>query len=594
MVKPDLRNLHAEATELHKHGEFAKAEKLYREILRYMPALADIHNSRGVALAAMQRFKEALEAFRRANALAPEKVNFRFNLANALKDLGMSIEAKQQYQAILKSDPNFIPAHVQLGLMYKEEKNWHSVIEHFYHVCELKPDMLDASVELGLALLQEGRYEYAVEVFQRAFQLSPTCQIALLGIGDAYLTLNQAARAIEWFQKAIELSAQSSFAKIKKGRALQQLGRHSEAVMLYQDMIQQAPNDLPAYLELANAIKLSDGDIVLVKQVESLIEKENLSTNERVIALFALGKMYDDIGLVDKAFHAFQCGNQIQDELLEAYIPENYHKEITAAISIFNMDFFTDHIGIGCESDQPVFIVGLPRSGTTLTEQILASHPEVIGAGEVPFWHVATVALPIELDTKSPYPECAGLLNKDAATRIAQAYLNKLAQFAGNPEAERIIDKFPQNYLFLGLIATIFPKAKIIHIKRDAMDVCFSLYCQLFEAGHNYAYDLGKIGHQYKEYERIMQHWREVLPIKMLEISYENLVSDQERVTRQMIDYIGLSWNERCLEPEKSENIIRTASIWQARQPVYKTSVARWKKYEKYLGSLKEELGYQK
>ncbi len=592
MAKPDLRKLYTEATEHHKKNDFVRAEKLYREILRHAPNMPDIHNSRGAALASMQKHKDALDAFRRAVRLQPDNLNYRSNYANALKDFGMIEDGKQEYLQILQISPDFLNAHIQLGLIYKAEKNWQLAVNHFYKICQLRPDLLDGFVQLGLALLEVGRYDHAIESFQRALELDSSCESALLGLGDAFLWLNQSDKAVSCYEQGAALASTSTIARLKLGKAYQVLGRHESAADLYLEMIRQAPGQLLPYVNLAGAKKFSNKDIELIKQLEIFLEQHNPDKRDQVLIHFSLGKMYDDIGDTERAFHFYQLGNQLKSSEFSGDVQRAHHDEVSSLIEMFDQDFFITYQDVGCESTQPVFVVGMPRSGTTLTEQILASHREVAGVGEVEFWSLAKDAMPIYLDTDLPYPECAKLLTKPTAHGIGERYLQKLRQLSLQPDVPRIVDKLPHNFLNLGLIATIFPKAKIIHIKRDAMDNCLSIFFQYFESGHAYAYDQACLAAHYKEYERIMAHWRKVLPVSMLEIDYEELVSHQEKITRQMIEYIGLPWDERCLQPEKAGNSVKTASIWQAHQPVYKSSVARWKRYEHYLAELKESLNY--
>ncbi len=230
----------------------------------------------------------------------------------------------------------------------------------------------------------------------------------------------------------------------------------------------------------------------------------------------------------------------------------------------------------------------MPRSGTTLVEQIIASHPQCFGADELPHIGAIAATLPGRLQTDHPYPQCAAMIDAPLARSLAEEYLEKLQAVGG--DAKRVSDKMPANFIYLGLIALMFPRARVIHCRRDPLAVCLSIYFHRFAYGHGYAYDLGDIGVYYRQYRRLMQHWHEVLPLEICDVQYEELVADQASESRRLIDYCGLSWDDRCLEYHKNTRPVQTMSNWQVRQPIYTDSIQRWKHYEKHLDELKEML----
>jgi tetratricopeptide (TPR) repeat protein len=594
MAQQDLKKLHQDAMEWHKRNEFTKAEELYREILRHTPNAAEIHNRRGAALAALRRFKDAAEAFGHAATLQPANENYRYNLANILKEQGLFAQALEQFLEVVRINPGHVAARIQLGLLYQQQEQWRMAMEQFNEVCTLNPTIIEAFEQLGYCLLRMWRYEDAENVFKHVLKISPTNLRGHQGLARALMGLNRVTEAAEWIKKAIQLHPEIDSLHIGLGNAMVEGGNLQEAIAVFENIIKSKPDNMTAYNELAQIKKFRPEDQAFISKMEELLKTRKLSQHDLEMAHFSLGKVHDDIGEYDKAFHFYNAGNRIcVDERRTSFSKEANHDRVSALISNFSREFFTKHAAIGHDSEEPVFVIGMPRSGTTLTEQILSSHPQVKGVGEVNFWGSANVMLPIELATDIPYPDCVGLIDSRVATQIGEKYLATQHQLIAQGSAQRIVDKMPQNFNFLGLIAVVFPKAKIIHIQRSAMDTCLSIFFQNFQEAHPYSYDLANVGHYYKEYEHLMQHWREVLPVKLLEISYEDLVANQEEVTRRLIDYVGLPWNERCLQPEKTEKVVRTASLWQARQPVYKTSVARWKRYEKHLAPLKEALGYQ-
>jgi hypothetical protein len=269
---------------------------------------------------------------------------------------------------------------------------------------------------------------------------------------------------------------------------------------------------------------------------------------------------------------------------------EQYRRWSSKPLDVFTPAYFEEHAGLGAPSERPVFIVGMPRSGTTLVEQILASHPQVYGADELTTIFDIVCALEQRSAGNAAYPDNIAALDASALHWGARQYLDHLQTI--DSQAARVTDKMPTNFFHLGLIAVMLPGARIIHCRRDAMDVCLSNFVQMFAEGHYYSYDLSDTAIYYRGYEQVMSHWREVLPTRIFDVQYEELVEDPERISRALVDYIGLDWDERCLAFHQTERAVRTASNWQVRQPIYKTARKRWRNYEKYLTELKTDLGY--
>ena len=304
---------------------------------------------------------------------------------------------------------------------------------------------------------------------------------------------------------------------------------------------------------------------------------------------------YDDAGDYDVAFGHYKAGNDLKKaaSLYQADATSTY---VDRVIATFGTEFFARMDRAGSQPELPVFIVGMPRSGTTLVEQILASHPQVHGAGELDYMRQITQALPERLAPDSvggqqTFPECAAKIDTALAERIAEEHLQHLREHSAS--ALRITDKTPSNFLRLGLIALLFPKARIIHCQRDPLDTCLSCYFLRFGQGQAFAYDLDDLGRYYRDYARLMEHWRRVLPSPLLEVPYEALVADQEGWSRRLIAFLGLDWDDRCLAFYRSERQVKTASVWQVRQPVYASSIGRWRRYAKHLGPLFAALGIE-
>jgi tetratricopeptide (TPR) repeat protein len=333
-----------------------------------------------------------------------------------------------------------------------------------------------------------------------------------------------------------------------------------------------------AYAEAGASLGNRDDAIVLL---EKSLTQSDLTQRERQQIHSVLGKLYDKSGAFDKAFENYRKSNALKQGLFDL---QNHIRFIDKLISVHSKEFMASASRADTSTDLPVFIVGMPRSGTSLVEQILASHPAVFGAGELDDIRQISVALPSLLGVSSPYPECLERNNPHSLNKMVDRYVDRLREFSNN--AAHITDKMPLNYLYLGLIDLLFPSARVIHIVRNPLDTCLSCYFQEFTTTNSYAYDLESLGAYYKQYERIMEHWKNVLKIRMLEVKYEELVDDQENISRQIIDFCGLDWDDRVLRFYETKRSVATPSFDQVRQPMYRNSIERWKNYERHLGPL--------
>jgi hypothetical protein len=327
----------------------------------------------------------------------------------------------------------------------------------------------------------------------------------------------------------------------------------------------------------------------MIELLEDYSRIDELAPNQIEYLHFALGKCYDDINEHSTAFKHYQQGCQLKRGRIN-YNADDQTRFFDNLINIFDKSMFKSLRQFANTSDFPIFVLGMPRSGTTLTEQIIASHPNVFGAGEL---HHFIEYSNISVNTPSGsvfYPDNLKLLSDEQLSKIGTQYVERLRKYSA--DAEHVTDKMPGNFANLGLIHALLPNAKIIHIERNAFDNCLSCYTRLFQHGQNFTYDLTELGRYYADYRRLMQHWRKVLPKDaFLDVSYEELVADTETQARRIIDYCGLEWDANCLEFHKMERQVRTASVTQVRQPIYKTSLERWRFFEKELAPLAIALG---
>jgi tetratricopeptide (TPR) repeat protein len=353
-------------------------------------------------------------------------------------------------------------------------------------------------------------------------------------------------------------------------------GRFSEAEELFRRAIEVDPSFPFAYYSIATNRKMTASDGAWLAGTEALLAQP-LPLRHEISLHYARGKYFDDLGRYADAFASYRLANELVRRYGIEYDRSGIEERVDRVIQRFDATSIHRLQSDGPSSERPVFIVGMPRSGTSLTEQILASHPAVFGAGELPFWQSAFTAY-----------EAAGLEDHAGAGLIpgmAQEYLERLGTLA--PAALRVVDKMPTNFMSLGLILAAFPRAHIIHLKRHPIDTCLSIYFHYFSHLHPYANDLGNLAHYYGEYRRVTDHWRAVLPAaNFMEIPYEELIEDQEGCTRRMLEFVGLPWDPKCLDFHETDRTVITLSKWQVRQKMHTRSAGRFRNYEKFLGPL--------
>ena len=429
-----------------------------------------------------------------------------------------------------------------------------------------------------------GRHEGAVAQFEKVLAQRPDHLGALNNLGTSLNALTRPAEALAAFQRVLAANPRSAEAEYGAGIAMLQLGRLADARATFERAVALAPK-VPAYHRFLAGAKTFREDDPQLAALEALAQDmPSFPEAEQIDLHFALAKAYDDIQRYDRAFAHLRDGNALKRQAIV------YDEAEQLAVSrdianVFTSELIEARRGQGNPSDVPVFIVGMPRSGSTLVEQILASHPRVFGGGEVDY--LSGLVTTSEAGVK--FPAGFASLSGGKLRQLGSLYVARLRHLA--PQADRITDKMLFNFFFVGLLQLVLPKARIIHVRRDPLDTCFSCYAKMFATELNCAHDLGELGRYYRAYEALMAHWRSVLPAgAMLEVQYETLVENFEEEVRRIVAYCGLEWNERCLEFYRTERSVRTASVVQVRQPLFKSSIGRWRLYEPYLGPLIEAL----
>ena len=608
----------AEALHCQQSGRLADAVACYDRILLLSPRLAEVHCNRGAALAALGRFAEAEAAHRRAIGLHPSFVDAYNNLGIVLCELGRLDDAESAFQLAIALKPDLPQSHSNLGITLKcrgkfEEAeaahrkaialdpdspdlygNLADVLhclgrlndaeQVLRHAISLQPKIADAFAKLGHALRDQGRIVEAEAACRDALGLDPNHAGAYVSLGNALADQGRLRDAETACRRAIALKPSFGEAHNNLGAILKQLGRMKEARQVTEHALSLPPPDALRYLNLSELRRFTAGDPYLAKMEEFARSFASLPVKQQIELHFALAKAYDDVGRHGVAFEHLRIGNALKRQ----QIP--YDEAATAALferirAVFTPDLIRRLRNTGEPSPVPVFIVGMPRSGTTLIEQIIASHSQVFGAGELSnFCEAATDGL-LAADCPLPYPDGLLTASSERLHQLGARYLSEIASLA--PTAMRIVNKMPSNFFFVGLIHLALPNARIIHAVRDPLDTCMSCFSKLFANGQYFTYDLTELGRYYRHYDVLMQHWRSVLPPgRILDVRYEDLVADFEPQARRIVEHCGLQWDSRCLDFHDNERPVRTASATQVRQPIYRNAIGRAQPYAQYLEPL--------
>ncbi len=442
----------------------------------------------------------------------------------------------------------------------------------------LAPKDSGALSDLAMLYLQMGRHAEAEPALRKAIVTNPRDEVLYMGLGFSLGKLSRQEEAIEALNKAVELNPKLVPATFSLGRLLQESGRFEEGEESFRKAVELNPLFGSAYSAIAHGRKMGEHDRPMVARMREVLATGKVAPSDAAAMHFALGKCLSDLGEYEQALTEYDRANEIMLDLVlrgKLYDRDRERRIYAHAAATFNGAFFQRYRSLGNESHKPIFILGMIRSGTTLTEQIVSSHPMVAAGGEISFWQQINVEV---LGKTGRVPDEAGLKG------VQERYLALLNEIG--PGAERVTDKMPANYAWLGMIHLAFPNAKIIHLIRDPVDTALSIYMTPNSVPVNFGYVRENIVFAYKEYRRLMKLYRSILPAEtMLDVRYEDLVADREVVTRRIIDFLGLPWDDACLHHEENQRVVSTPTLWQARQPIYNSAVRKWKNYEPWLGA---------
>jgi tetratricopeptide (TPR) repeat protein len=499
---------------------------------------------------------------------------------------GRKEDAEACYRRVLGIAPNQPDALNLLGVLAAEAGAGRLAVDLMRRALMTRPKDPNILNNLGHALAENHQYQEARDYLERAVALKPDFDEAKYNLGRVLRHIGEPDLALQLWKEVWEADERVHAALVGITNIYGDQGRFDEAEKTAREVIARLPHRPAGYLALAHVHKFREDDGTL-DEIETQLKDDTIAEQDKTALHYAAGKICDDLKLYSRGFAHFDKANHMAYKTYDHKPAEDYRRQKK---TVFSKRFFRERAGWGYQTGIPVFIVGMPRSGTTLTEQILSAHPDVFGAGEVETMdRLANFSQEIS-PTRDEFPMSAPKLTRYGADLVGRRYLTALRSRVDRT-TKRITNKMPHNFELLGLIALTLPNAKIIHCRRNPLDTCLSCWTKNFNDAHGYNRSLDDLGRYYRGYADLMDHWREVLPIPILDIDYEDYTKDLEGTARRIVDFVDLEWDPACLEYHKVDRAVRTASQWQVRQPIYTSSVERWRDYMPHLQPLIDALG---
>ena len=576
-IEPGFAVAHGQLGQLLRTlGRFSESERSLRRAVALRPQDAELHTALGTVLMDLGRIEDAVASYRRALEIEPELAKGHSNLGSALYRLGDPMAAEASFRRALDLNPDLAEAHNNLANILLENGDLTGAVAGYRRALAVMPDFPKAHSNLGSALFDLGHFDEAEASLRRALVLEPEFAEVHTNLGMLLRQQGRPAEAEDSCRRALAIKPRSAAALAFLGDLNADKGQFVEAEALFRSAISIEPGLTSAWAGISGLRTMGAGDAAWFADAQRIAGRR-LRPKQEAYLRYALGKYFDDLRDFEQAFSNYRRANELMKLSGPRHDRQLLTRAVDAIMQFYDEDWAREHRSLGAESSRPVFIVGMPRSGTSLAEQILASHPAVFGAGELPYWSAAA-------------RECAaaatrGALSESFISGLTADYLRLLQGLS--PDALRVVDKMPGNFLHIGLIHSTLPNARIIHLQRHPIDTCLSIYFQHFSLVHSYANDLDDLAQYYADYLRAMKHWRRVLPRQsLLEVPYEGLVDSQEQWSRRMIEFIGLDWDPVCMDFHRTSRHVSTFSKWQVRQKINRSSIARWRNYEKFVGPL--------
>lgn len=568
---------------LQEAGKLEESLTCLERVVALQPDYAEAHNNLGNTLKRLGRLDQARLHYEQALALAPSYAEALSNLSNLLNDLGLADEALALARRAIEANPRLSDAYINAAAVEVARDRYDDALRWVDGLLIHAPLHVGALGVRATILRRLGRLDEALADARRAVATAPDNGEAQNILGEVLQAQDKMDEALAAFDRAAQsIGFAPEKALVNRGILLMERGDRAGAKAVFDQVLAQFPRSVSAWFNLADLHRFAPGEPAIAT-MEALVASGTVQGQaDRTALHFALGKALLDVGEAERAFAYLAEGNR-QKRATFAYDPAAIDAWFSAIIDAFPPALIERPRIEMPESALAVFVVGMPRSGTTLVEQILASHPDVAGAGEL-------TALQTLTHQAGGYPALAAALTPENEVALGRHYLDSVRAMAGTHL--RLVDKMPSNFLFAGMIHRILPDARIVHVRRDAADTCLSCYTKLFTREQLFSYDQAELARFYNSYERLMAHWRAILPAdRFLEVRYEDVVADIETQARRLTDFCGLDWNPACVDFHQTERTIRTASVNQVRTPLYATSIGRWRAYAPYLGPLLEGLG---
>jgi len=618
----DPQQLFQQARQLHESGDLQQAETLYRQILQHYPQhantlyllgtlayqqgqhdkarqyylrtveiradYAEAWNGLGHLMQLQGKPDAAIQYFHKALDYKNNYFDALYNLAVAQHERQDLEAACKNYQRALKIRPDFAAAWNNLGNILRSQGDTERAIQYYQQALTYQNNFVEAYYNLGIAMQDKGQLEKAMQCYRQALEINPDIAEIHHSLGDVLSMQGKLEAAKKCYQYALRINSDLAGPHYRIANILNMNGQDQAAIEHYQKALKLDRYYGAAAYELSLLIRHRDCHID-IRAIEALLKRNDLPPKQQIFFNFSLGNIYESKRDYDRAFKYFEAGNRAKRATYQYDIAldKALFKNI---MTVFNKNFFNTHRHHGNPDYIPIFILGMPRSGTTLIEQILASHPKVAGSGENNELSLIIGGANQEL-IKSNFPFQAHSLNSEDINAFTTEYQQRIS--SSYPESQFITDKSLINYKFIGMIRLMFPHARLIHCWRDPLDTCLSCYKHYFSGIVNYAYDLTELGRFYLIYQELMNHWHQVLPGFIYDIHYEDLIANQEEETRKLLDYCDLPWHDDCLAFHKTARTVKTASLNQVRRPLYNKAVQHWEHYRNHLSPLLEALGQQ-
>lgn len=564
-------------------GKLEEAVETLRRCIKHDPKATRPQQRLAELLSIMGRSEESEHVFEQSLGADPTKRA----LADAmdLAQRGELAQAEKIYRGLLKKEPDNVDALRLLGVLCVKRERYDDAAAFFRRAVEIAPDFWKAWINLGTALSEQQRFDEAESAYRSALALQPKSLHTLERLGSNAMKAGQLDAAILWLNDSLAIGPNHFPSLLCLGHALKTLGKQDEAIEAYRRCAQAKPDFGEAYWSLANlkTFRFSDDEIAtMALQLEGLADTPD-DEDAEISFSFALGKAHEDQQDYAHAFEHYSRGND-KKRFKVSYDPIEFEQQNDRIIEVFNAEFFAQREGWGDQDDSPILILGLPRSGSTLLEQILASHSEVEGTAELHYLLRGATEAGLNRADGIRYPQVMDVLEAHHVRGIGQEYIEHTQKHRTG--APYFTDKMPNNFAAIGFLHTILPNAKVIDARRHPLDSCLGTFKQLFANGQVFSYDLYDLAHYYTQYIRLMDHWDAVLPGKVLRVNYEDVTDDLETQSKRIAEHCGLQWQAAMLEFHKTERAVKTASSEQVRQPIYKSSVALWRRYEEHLSEL--------